>query len=336
MTKIFKVPFAVTGDKISPPDAVQSDGSVSYSQGYGFDYQRKTDGTDPLAKVFPREQHNGILNDITTAIGEMQAQGHASWQLVGAPYQINAIVRHSGMNWRSTVSNNSTEPGTPSSYWVDSGSQPQATESSAGVAMIASPQDMLSGSNDTKIVTPKKLRDSQATQQEAEAGTENRKLMTPLRTIQAIRSAVSAATETLLGVFRTGTQPEINAGVLDDVVVTPKKLRNGFSASMTANGYIALPTWLSGIIFQWGRTAETTSTTTAQFTIGFPNRALFVTEKVVGAVDGGVISGTVSIIQIGGISNTGFTIRNVGTLTAGSASFGAPVLAATSYFALGF
>lgn len=36
MTKIFKVPFADTGDKISPPDAIQPDGSVGYGLGYGW------------------------------------------------------------------------------------------------------------------------------------------------------------------------------------------------------------------------------------------------------------------------------------------------------------
>lgn len=124
MAKIFKVPFAVEGDKISPPDAVQSDGSVSYTLGYGFDYQRDTgvdEGgapIDPLAKVFPREQHNGILNDITTAIGEIQASGLPNWQIEGSPYPINSLVRYSGKNWRSLVANNTTTP-VEGEAWTD-------------------------------------------------------------------------------------------------------------------------------------------------------------------------------------------------------------------------
>lgn len=116
MTKIFKVPFADTGDKISPPDAIQPDGSVSYSLGYGFDYQRDTSldsggaPVDPQAKVFPREQHNGILNDITTAVGEIQGNGLAIWQSAGGPYPVNAEVRYDSKNWRSLVSNNSVTP----------------------------------------------------------------------------------------------------------------------------------------------------------------------------------------------------------------------------------
>lgn len=128
MTKIFKVPFADNGDKISPPDAVQPDGSVSYNLGYGFDYQRDTSldsggsPVDPLAKVFPREQHNGILNDITGAIAEAQINGLTIWQPSGSPYPINAMVRHSSKNWRSLVSNNTDTP-LEGSSWTETSSR---------------------------------------------------------------------------------------------------------------------------------------------------------------------------------------------------------------------
>lgn len=112
MTKFFSVPFAETGDKISPPNPTQADGTVSYAQGFGFDYQRKTDGSDPLAKVFPREQFNGIVNDITGAVGEIQLNGFPAWQDLTpkTPYPANAVVRHGGKNWVSLVSNNTATP----------------------------------------------------------------------------------------------------------------------------------------------------------------------------------------------------------------------------------
>lgn len=127
MTKIFNTPFAQDGDKISPPDSVQVDGSVSYPQGYGFDYQRDTgvdeggEPIDPLAKVFPREQHNGILNDITTAVGEVQKNGFSIWQDEAAPYPINAVVRYGDKTWRSQVASNTSTPAENASWTETSG-----------------------------------------------------------------------------------------------------------------------------------------------------------------------------------------------------------------------
>lgn len=90
-----------------------------------------------------------------------------------------------------------------------------------------------------------------ATQAEAEAGANNVKRMTPLRVFQALRSAAALATETLRGVLRVGTQAEVEAGDLDDVAVTPKKLRFGVSYLIAANGYLAFPKWLGGLVIQW-------------------------------------------------------------------------------------
>ncbi|QET79798.1 gp53-like domain-containing protein [Aeromonas veronii] len=78
----------------------------------------------------------------------------------------------------------------------------------------------------------------------------NNQLVTAIKNI--ISSVGMLATEVKIGVMRVCTQSEANAGVIDNAVITPKKLRYGFSIQTGDSGYIALPSWLGGWICQWG------------------------------------------------------------------------------------
>lgn len=114
-----------------------------------------------------------------------------------------------------------------------------------------------------------------ATQADAEDGTNNVRRMTALRVFQALRSAAASATEALRGVLRVGTQAEVNAGTLDDVAVTPKKLRHGLIFSFSTNGYFFLPSWLTGFGIQWGiANGSTTATDYRSFPIAFPSECV--------------------------------------------------------------
>lgn len=141
----------------------------------------------------------------------------------------------------------------------------QATESAFGWAKVATQAQVTTGTDDATIITPKKLRAAQATQVEAEAGTDNTKAMTPLRVFQAIAKVVVQATESAFGWAKVATQVQVDKGVDDATIVTPKKMRWGWAASFTLNGYILFPTWLGSFLIQWV-SVNTTTTATAAFT----------------------------------------------------------------------
>ncbi|MEX9909500.1 phage baseplate protein [Providencia huaxiensis] len=117
MTKIFKIPFATQGDRTSIPNEVQADGAVSYTQGYGYDYERDQ-VSDPAAKDIEREKMNGIFHDITEAVGEIQNYGFPKWAEEGKPYPIRAIVYHKNKVWQSKVENNEIEP-VAGAQWIE-------------------------------------------------------------------------------------------------------------------------------------------------------------------------------------------------------------------------
>lgn len=72
-----------------------------------------------------------------------------------------------------------------------------------------------------------------------------------------------SATETAAGMTELATQNEVDSQTDDQRIVTPKKLGNGFAINLSVNGYIKLPSWLSGFMIQWGRVqvADLLSTT---------------------------------------------------------------------------
>jgi len=153
MAKIWTTPWAATGDKNVIPDPTQPDGSVSISTGWGFDYQRPY--VDPLAKDIARADMNGVLNEITNGLGEVQKQGAASWSATAGPYGINAQVYHSGAMWTSAIANNSATPGA-GPEWINFSSQ-DPTLTVRGIPLLSSVAEAQSWVNDTKMITPAKL-----------------------------------------------------------------------------------------------------------------------------------------------------------------------------------
>lgn len=132
-------------------------------------------------------------------------------------------------------------------------SHPLATDTERGMVIKASQTEVNGGTDDGKFISPKKLKDW-ATQW------------------------VKVATETVAGMLKIATQTDVDAGTDDTKVVTPKKLRWGVSYNLGTNGYIVLPSWLGGVIIQWGYVSAFStygdSTIDVTFPMTFPNGVL--------------------------------------------------------------
>ncbi|MDT6918355.1 phage tail protein [Pseudomonas atacamensis] len=85
--------------------------------------------------------------------------------------------------------------------------------------------------------------------------------------IAALAALATQATEVKLGTAKIATQAQTDAGTDDATIVTPKKMRWGFQIQKAANGYIVFPSWLGGLVLQWG---TLTTTTSADSVVGFP------------------------------------------------------------------
>lgn len=195
--KFFGIPFASTGDKTAVPDSVQPDGSVSYSEGFGFDYERAD--TDPAYKPVPREQTNQLYFDLTQAVGIIQKQGYADWTSAAAPYAVAATVRHNSAVWRNKTASNSDEPGVGAgaTSWenITSVTVPDASETVKGIVELATNAEVVAGTDTVRAVTPAGL-------------------------------ASLTATDARRGLVELATNAETQAGTATDRAVTPANLNS--------------------------------------------------------------------------------------------------------------
>lgn len=126
-----------------------------------------------------------------------------------------------------------------------------ATETARGFTRYATLQEHRDGTRSDRAAKPSGVKaaiDSRiADQTTVDAGVDDTKFVTPLK----LKGWVKQATETVLGWMKVATQAQVNAGTDDATAVTPKKLRFGVSYSLGDKGYVAFPSWMGGLIFQW-------------------------------------------------------------------------------------
>lgn len=122
MNKFFRIPFATSGDKVAVPDAPQPSGSVSYTDGFGPDYELDP-AVDPAAKDVPRDETNQLYFDITNAIKEYQEFGVPDFITSalngGVPFSYARYARvkwTDGKVYESTVNLNTSDP-TDATKW---------------------------------------------------------------------------------------------------------------------------------------------------------------------------------------------------------------------------
>jgi phage-related tail fiber protein len=93
--------------------------------------------------------------------------------------------------------------------------------------------------------------------------------------VAALQTLAVQATEINRGTAKIATQVLTDAGADDTTIVTPKKLRWGFQILKGSNGYLVFPTWLGGLILQWGGGATAAGgTTSIALPIVFPTAVL--------------------------------------------------------------
>jgi Bacterial surface proteins containing Ig-like domains len=147
----FRIPFAANGDKESIPEAVNSEGYVSFTSGYGEDYA-KDPGADAHAKPVERESMNFVLNAITSAVRQYQTHGYPEWITTadnnGAAfgYDAGVVVFYNGALYLSLVAGNATTPGADIAKWQPY-IQREATEDEA-----------LEGTGSTQSMTPRRVK----------------------------------------------------------------------------------------------------------------------------------------------------------------------------------
>lgn len=140
--------------------------------------------------------------------------------------------------------------------------------------------------------------------------------------IGALSALAQQATETNQGTAKIASQAFIDSGTDDATIVTPKKLRLGFQILKAANGYVVFPSWLGGLIIQWGYASIPAASTTVPFSLSYPNACLCVqtsASNVSGAADVAELTSTPG--------KNGFTAVGVSSGISGS-----PLQTATNFY----
>jgi len=249
--RFFAQPFAVNGDRTVVPDPVQSNGSVSFDQGFGFDYEREL-GVDPDAKPVPRDATNYLFYALTQAVGQYQTAGIPEFITAadngGAAYAYGrgVMVRYRAapgdpfVTYVSKTAGNTSVPGATTDWgtWIFEAADNSDTTSTDKIATPAYVTARLAALSFSvpQATTTVSGRTRYATGGEATAGTVTDAAVTPAALAAAATAgnwATPQATTTVSGRTRYATGGEATAGTVTDAAVTPAAL----AAAATAGNW---------------------------------------------------------------------------------------------------
>jgi len=122
--------------------------------------------------------------------------------------------------------------------------------------------------------------------------------------IAALAALATQATEIKLGTAKIATQAQFDAGTDDTTIVTPKKLRQGFMANLSPNGYQKYP---SGLIEQWGAVSVTDNAeVNVVLPTAFPNAIFGATVSVPLSAQAGAAE-----FSIAGVRKNGSSLNSI-------------------------
>jgi hypothetical protein len=325
--KFFRFVFGQDGDRAVVPDTTQPDGTLSYQEGFGFDYQRpKTDGA---AKNIPRDSSNQIYYDLSLAIRQYQLNGVPEFVPAadngGAPVSYGKYARvlfTDGKVYESMVAANVADP-TDVTKWRQVSGGMLGTK--AGVRQVAANTVLTAADFGSVIFADATAGPITITAPAMPVGQ-------PGNTIEIWKTDTSAnavtvaraGADTFVGVGNWGSATSMvlrrsgdTANIMSSPVPNQWATVGSFASSfVSGNGF---KKYSDGLIVQWGSAASSASAdVVVGFPIAFPGAVFSVVTSQSGFLTGGTSNTTVST---GSITSTNFLLgAYVGSTGARAAS----------------